>query len=135
MSNPLGNVPLTLEQLLEHHKSICQEALDIMEKKNHDYCGGNGGDPFANFTRSEMMGICTAEQGFLVRICDKLSRLTTFVNQGTLKVENESVIICLDGNPFVNNKRLVQFDYADLSTDKKYDVELNEGVVALFTKV
>ena len=24
-----------------------------------------------------------------------------------LKVENESVIICLDGNPFVNNKRLV----------------------------
>ena len=52
-----------------------------------------------------------------------------------LKVENESVIICLDGNPFVNNKRLVQFDYADLSTDKTYDVELNEGVVALFTKV
>ena len=52
-----------------------------------------------------------------------------------LKVENESVIICLDGSPFVNNKRLVQFDYADLSTDKTYDVELNEGVVALFTKV
>ena len=52
-----------------------------------------------------------------------------------LKVSNESVIICLDGNPFVNNKRLVQFDYADLSTDKTYDVELNEGVVALFTKV
>ena len=52
-----------------------------------------------------------------------------------LKVENESVIICLDGNPFVNNKRLVQFDYADLSTDKTYDVELNEGVVAVFTKV
>ena len=51
------------------------------------------------------------------------------------KVENESVIICLDGNPFINNKRLVQFDYADLSTDKTYDVELNEGVVALFTKV
>ncbi|MBR52316.1 hypothetical protein CMK19_00930 [Candidatus Poribacteria bacterium] len=90
MSNPLGNVPLTLEQLLEHHKSICQEALDIMEKKNHDYCGGDNGDPFANFTRSEVMGICTAEQGFLVRICDKLSRLTTFVNQGTLKVHNES---------------------------------------------
>ena len=52
-----------------------------------------------------------------------------------VKVENESVIICLDGNPFINNKRLIQFDYADLSTDKVYDVELNEGVVALFTKV
>ena len=52
-----------------------------------------------------------------------------------VKVENESVIICLDGNPFINNKRLIQFDYADLSSNKIYDVELNEGVVALFTKV
>ena len=52
-----------------------------------------------------------------------------------IKVENESVIICLDGNPFINNKRLIQFDYADLSSNKIYDVELNEGVVALFTKV
>ena len=52
-----------------------------------------------------------------------------------LKVENESVIICLDGSPFINNKRLSQFDYAELSTDKVYDVEINEGVVALFTRV
>ena len=52
-----------------------------------------------------------------------------------VKVENESVIICLDGNPFINNKRLIQFDYADLSSNKIYDVDLNEGVVALFTKV
>ena len=52
-----------------------------------------------------------------------------------LRVNNESVIICLDGSPFINNKRLSQFDYAELSTDKVYDVEINEGVVALFTRV
>ena len=90
MSNPLGNVPLTLDQLLEHHKNICQEALDIMEKKNHDYAGKGGETPFANFERCEAMGVCSTEQGFLVRVIDKVSRLSTFVESGKLKVENES---------------------------------------------
>ena len=78
------------EELFEHHKSICKEALEIMEKKNHDYAGEGGDTPFANFTRSEDMGICTTEQGFLVRLCDKLSRLSTFASAGELKVDNES---------------------------------------------
>jgi len=60
-----------------------------MEKKNHDYAGEGGDTPFANFTRSEAMGICSTEQGFLVRVCDKLSRLSTFTSAGTLKVTNE----------------------------------------------
>ena len=61
------------EELFKHHKSICAEALGIMEKKNHDYAGEAGDSPFANFTRSEDMGICTTEQGFLVRLCDLLA--------------------------------------------------------------
>ena len=77
------------EELFKHHKAICGEALSIMEKKNHDYAGESGESPFANFTRSEDMGICTTEQGFLVRLCDKLSRLSTFASTGELKVENE----------------------------------------------
>tara|TARA_R100000005_G_C4929569_1_gene159205 strand:+ start:347 stop:685 length:339 start_codon:yes stop_codon:yes gene_type:complete len=78
------------KELFEHHKEICGEALKLMEKKNHDYAGESGESPFANFTRSEDMGICTTEQGFLVRVCDKLSRLSTFTSSGTLKVDNES---------------------------------------------
>ena len=58
------------KELFEHHRNICNEALDIMIKKNHDYAGEGGDSPFANFTRSEDMGICTTEQGFLVRLCD-----------------------------------------------------------------
>ena len=77
------------KELFEHHKAICSEALDIMKKKNHDYAGQGGESPFANFTRSEDMGIWTTEQGFLVRLCDKLSRLSTFANTGKLKVDNE----------------------------------------------
>ena len=78
------------KELFEHHKKLCGEALSLMEKKNHDYAGEGGDTPFANFTRSEDMGICSTEQGFLVRVCDKLSRLSTFTSAGTLKVDNES---------------------------------------------
>ncbi|MBR52266.1 hypothetical protein CMK19_00680 [Candidatus Poribacteria bacterium] len=77
------------KELFQLHQEICQQALEIMKQKNHDYTGRDD-NPFSNFTRSEAMGICTTEQGFLVRICDKLSRLSTFANIGELKVDNES---------------------------------------------
>ncbi len=78
------------EQLFKHHKTICKEALEIMEKKNHDYAGESGDTPFANFSRTEAMGVCSTEQGFLVRVVDKVSRLSTFCQTGNLKVDNES---------------------------------------------
>lgn len=77
------------EELLKHHEDLCQEALQIMKKKNHDYAGDSGETPFANFERTEAMGICSTEQGFLCRMCDKLSRLSTFANAGKLVVDNE----------------------------------------------
>ena len=60
-----------------------------MKQKNHDYAGQDGGQPFANFERCEAMGVCSTEQGFLVRVIDKVSRLATFVEAGELKVDNE----------------------------------------------
>ena len=78
------------EDLLKHHDLICKTAKDIMKQKNHDYAGADGEKPFANFERTEAMGVCSTEQGFLVRVIDKVSRLSTFATSGTLKVENES---------------------------------------------
>ena len=76
------------------HNYLCGTALELMERKNSDYTN-SAEDPepncFANFTRCEDMGICTTEQGFLVRMTDKLSRLSTFVTSGELKVKDESV--------------------------------------------
>jgi hypothetical protein len=79
------------EQLLENHNRLCTTALNLMRKKNHDYAGRGGESPFANFTRCESMGICTTEQGFLVRMTDKMSRLSSFIEAGTLQVKDESV--------------------------------------------
>ena len=77
------------EELLKHHGTICNQAKELMKKKNHDYAGEGGATPFANFERCEAMGVCSTEQGFLVRVVDKVSRLSTFADSGTLKVDNE----------------------------------------------
>lgn len=81
---------MTREQLFTHHSKLSNVALDIMKAKNNDYAGSGGGDPFANFRRVEAMGVCSVEQGFLVRIVDKVSRLSTFAQDGKLAVKNES---------------------------------------------
>jgi hypothetical protein len=64
-----------------------------MALKNYDYAGDHeqGRRPFANFERVEALGICSTERGFLVRMTDKLSRLTSFVEAGKLRVKDESV--------------------------------------------
>jgi hypothetical protein len=80
---------MTRQELFQHHHDLTAKAFKIMEAKNNDYAGSGGENPFANFTRCEAMGICETEQGFLVRICDKLSRLSTFVQDGKLMVANE----------------------------------------------
>ena len=81
---------MTRDELLNMHEMICDKGRSLMRKKNADYAGNDGLEPFANFTRVEAMGICSTEQGFLVRMTDKMSRLSSFVESGKLAVENES---------------------------------------------
>lgn len=61
-----------------------------MDNKNRDYAGNDGLEPFANFTRVEAMGICSTEKGMLVRMTDKISRLSSFFESDTLHVKDES---------------------------------------------
>ena len=81
---------MTRDELLKRHETLCKQGRDLMNLKNRDYAGNGGQEPFANFTRCEAMGVCTTEQGFLVRIVDKLSRMSSFIESGTMHVENES---------------------------------------------
>jgi len=80
---------MTRDELIRHHNELCDKARNIMIRKNNDYTGGGNNSPFANFERTELMDVCSTEQGFLVRIIDKISRLSTFVKNGTLEVQNE----------------------------------------------
>ena len=60
--------------------------------KNHDYSGAEDDrDPFLNFKTVEYLGMgVTTEQGFMVRLADKLRRLSGFVKTGKFKVSDES---------------------------------------------
>ncbi len=77
--------------LFAFHEKFCADALALTKKKNNDYAGSSGTQPFANFELAEEMGICTTEQGFLVRLSDKLCRISNFVHDGVLQVSDESV--------------------------------------------
>ena len=81
---------MTRDELLKYHNEICKAAQELMSLKNRDYAGEGGKEPFANFTRVESLGICSTEQGFMTRVTDKISRLSSFLNSGKMHVEDES---------------------------------------------
>lgn len=81
---------MTKQEYLEFFEATTHKMIEITRAKNADYTG-SGDDPFANFTRVEVLGICSTEQGFLTRMFDKFSRITSFVQKGDLQVKSESV--------------------------------------------
>ena len=56
------------------------------------------------------------------------------VKNGILTVQKKSWMICFDGHPIVNDKKISTLDYAQIYPDKDYEINLNKGVLAVFTK-
>jgi len=83
------NETINRQWLLNLHKELTEEARSLSERKNHDYSGGT--HPFLNFTRCESMGVCATEAGIMVRLTDKMSRLSTFISTGSFKVKDEAL--------------------------------------------
>tara|TARA_Y100000766_G_C18899692_1_gene602725 strand:- start:663 stop:1013 length:351 start_codon:yes stop_codon:yes gene_type:complete len=80
------------EDLLALHQKLTSEACSLMGVKNHDYSGGkDASDPFLNFTRVERLGITDTKTGFMVRMTDKVSRLITFIQNGSFKTKDEAL--------------------------------------------
>jgi hypothetical protein len=81
------------QTFLKFHKEFLDKMHATCTAKNKDYAGNNPNDyAFANFKMSEHLGVCSIEQGLVVRMSDKLSRLATFVKKGELAVKDESVL-------------------------------------------
>ena len=64
-----------------------EEGMNLMIKKNADYSDPE--DAFANFKRSEIVGV-GVERGMLVRIMDKVSRISNVLH-ATPEVKDESL--------------------------------------------
>jgi hypothetical protein len=80
---------MTRQEYLAEFEKLTKQMLETTTKKNSDYSHGDA--PFKNFTMVEVLGVATAEQGFLTRMIDKMMRISTFVQTGVLKVEDEKV--------------------------------------------
>ncbi len=68
-------------------KQNFEDGITLMEQKNADYA--NEIDSFANFKRSELVGV-GVERGILVRIMDKVSRISNLIHAEP-KVKDESL--------------------------------------------
>tara|TARA_Y200000002_G_scaffold381228_1_gene394681 strand:+ start:1803 stop:2276 length:474 start_codon:yes stop_codon:yes gene_type:complete len=53
----------------------------------------------------------------------------------TFTAKGISVLVCIDGNPIVNNIKLSRNDYDELTEGKTYNILPDTGVLALFTKI
>ncbi len=78
------------QQYLDLFKTITEDMYKITVAKNHDYTG-DPTQPFKNFTMVETLGVATTEQGFFTRMTDKMMRLGGFIQNGTLKVQDEKI--------------------------------------------
>ncbi len=82
-------LPPAISRLFNRHEVLCARARELLKSKNHDYRGGSG-DPYANFRGSTAFGIDPIV-GLMLRMQDKLMRIKTFAEKGTLQVKSEGV--------------------------------------------
>ena len=88
---------MTQTEYLDFHERLCGLARALSAAKNTDYADPDARqhDPlavFANFCQCANLNICTVEQGFLVRLSDKFSRLANLLRVGHEQaVKDESV--------------------------------------------
>lgn len=78
------------EQYLEFAEKEMKDLLDVLRRKNSDYCAGSN-DAFSNFKVTEKLGLADAEIGLLIRMVDKIQRVKSFLTKGKLEVQNEGV--------------------------------------------
>ena len=81
---------MTQQELFELHKTLCEEALELMRAKNQDYSGGDKDSPFKNFQGSLIFDV-EPEIGTMIRMNDKFQRVHAFIVNGKLAVNSEGI--------------------------------------------
>ncbi len=79
--------------LLQDMADTFTACFETATRKNHDY-GGSNNDPFANFRNSTIAGV-SVERGILVRLMDKMSRISTLLDKEAM-VKDEAVDDTID---------------------------------------
>ena len=71
---------MKIETFVGLHKTLCDDARALSQRKGHDYSGE--ADTLKNLKLAGAAGLCTPDQGVVVRLLDKLSRLAELDKPG-----------------------------------------------------
>ena len=74
--------------LMENYEKYQKQMNDILKRKNSDYSGKE--DTYANFQYCEKLGLCSTEVGIMVRMSDKMTRISNLLKQDA-QVKEESI--------------------------------------------
>jgi len=86
---------MTTQELISNMKSRFDRCIGIVERKNHDYADGNhSNDCFRNFRLAPYVGVPEA-RGILVRITDKISRISNLLDNDP-SVQDEKIEDSID---------------------------------------
>lgn len=66
---------------LEEFKKVTEQMFETTKRKNSDYSGENNADAFKNFRAAENLGVCSTEEGMVVRMLDKMVRIANLLKQ------------------------------------------------------
>lgn len=83
----MKKTPMSQDEYLDHIAGLYAEALELMTRKNNDYATKS--DPFKNFRNSLLIGV-PIEKGIMVRILDKITRITHLLEKDP-DVTDESI--------------------------------------------
>lgn len=78
------------EKLMGLNRLTQDAGTEVMQGKNHDYTSGSV-DPYQNFRSSTIVGV-DPRAGILIRVLDKVARISTFLAKGKLEVAEEGFI-------------------------------------------
>lgn len=84
---------MTTQEFLESISHTFEECLAIAKKKNSDYSDLN--NPFKNFKMSEQVGV-SPDRAILVRVSDKLSRISNLLDRDPAVGDESLDDSCLD---------------------------------------
>ena len=84
---------MTQKEYLKEFENITKSMLEINTAKNSDYSGGGTNNEYKNFKIIEELtnGDISVEEGILVRLTDKISRIASLIKGQANKVNDEKI--------------------------------------------
>lgn len=82
------------KEFIEAFETTLKNMFNIIQAKNHDYGGAT--DPFNNFRMVEKLNITDLETGILVRMSDKMARISTLLKSPAKVVDEKLEDTLLD---------------------------------------